>query len=40
MAQFELTRLSRLESGKSDPGLPILKLLAQALGLRFFQQAP
>lgn len=32
LAQFEQTRLSKLESGKSDPGLPALERLAQALG--------
>ena len=32
LAQFEQTRLSKLEGGKSDPGLPALERLAQALG--------
>lgn len=32
LAQFEQTRLSKLESGKSDPGLPALERLIHALG--------
>jgi len=32
LAQFEQTRLSKLESGKSDPGLPALERLVNALG--------
>lgn len=32
LAQFEQTRLSKLESGKSDPGLPALERLTKALG--------